>query len=81
MLKGLSIKTKAALTTIIFMGILTAAIASIGYKLYYDSVMESFTVYTDTVLEYAYRAADEYSFGDMIAKREMPEEYEKLSNT
>lgn len=78
MKKGISIKTKAAITAVFFMGILTVAIAVIGYKLYYDSVMESFTTYADTVLEYAYRAAVKYSFGDMIANRDMPEEYETL---
>ena len=75
---GMSIKTKTALTTIFFMGILTAAIAGIGYKLYYDNVMESYITYTETVLGYAYEATDEYSFGDMIAEREMPEEYEEM---
>ena len=78
MKKGLSLKTKTAFTVIFFMCILTAAIAFIGYKLYYDSTMESYTTYTDTVLEYAYRAAVKYSFGDMIAERDMPEGYEKL---
>ena len=75
---GMSIKTKTALTTIFFMGILTAAIAGIGYKLYYDNVMESYITYTETVLGYAYEATDEYSFGDMIAERDMPDEYEEM---
>lgn len=74
----MSIKTQAAISAILFMGILTAVIAAIGYKLYYDNVMESFTTYTDTVLEYAYRATVKYSFGDMIADRDMPDGYEKL---
>ena len=78
MKKGISIKTQAAMTTVFFMGILTVAVAVIGYKLYYDSVMESFTTYAETVLEYAYRAAVKYSFGDMIADRDMPQEYENL---
>ena len=78
MKKGISIKTQAAMTTVFFMGILTVAVAVIGYKLYYDSVMESFTTYAETVLEYAYRAAVKYSFGDMIVDRDMPEEYENL---
>ena len=72
----MSIKAKAALTAIVFMGILTAAIAAVGYTLYRDSVMESYTAYVDTVLEYAYRAAVDHSFGDMIAARDMPEDYE-----
>lgn len=78
MKKGMSIKTKTVLTTVFFMGILTAAIAGIGYKLYHDSVMESYITYTDTVLDYAYKSTNKYSFGDMIAKRDMPEEYEEM---
>ena len=78
MKKGMGIKTKAAITAIFFMGILTAAIAVIGYKLYHDSVMENYITYSDTVLEYAYRAALRYDFGDMIARRDMPEGYEQL---
>ena len=78
MKKGTSIKVKTAITTVFFMGILTAAIAVIGYKLYHDSVMERYVDYTETVLEYSYRTAEKYSFGDMIAQRSMPEDYEKL---
>ena len=61
MKKGMSIKSKSALATILFMSILTAAITFIGYKLYYDSIMESCTTYADTVPEYAYPAAQELS--------------------
>lgn len=78
MKKELSIKHKVAITAVIFMGILTVAIAAIGYKLYVDSVMENYIDYADTVLEYAYREASEYAFGDMIADRDMPKDYEKL---
>ena len=78
MKKGMSIKTKVAVTAILFMGILTAAIAVIGYKLYHDSVTENYITYADTVLEYAYRATLPYSFGDMIAERDMPEGYEQM---
>ena len=76
MKKGMSIKTKTAITTILFMSILTAVIAVIGYKLYHDSLMQNYKTYTNTVLEYSYRASVEYSFGDMIADREMPPDYE-----
>ena len=78
MKKAMGIKTKAAITAIFFMGILTAAIGVIGYKLYHDSVTESYVTYADTVLEYAYRATLKYSFGDMIAGRDMPAGYEEL---
>ncbi len=74
--KRISIKVSVAIYTIIFMGILTTTIASIGYKLYYDNVIESYVNYAETVLEYAYRKAEKYSFGDMIAHREMPKDYE-----
>ena len=78
MKKGLSIKTKVTISAIAFMGILTLAIATVGYKLYRDSVMESYTTYADTVLVYAVHTAEEYSFGDMIAARQMPEAYEQF---
>ena len=78
MKQKLSIKVQVAISAILFMGILTVAISLIGYKLYHDNVMESYTSYADTVLEYAYRTTRPYSFGDMIARREMPEDYEKL---
>ena len=78
MKKRNTIKIKVAVAAIIFMNILTFAIAFIGYKLYRDSVMESYITYTDTVLEYAYRASMKYEFGDMIADRDMPEAYEQL---
>ena len=76
MKKGVSINTIAVIAAVVFMGVLTTAIAGIGYKLYHDNVMESYVSYTETVVEYAYRAAEEYSFGDMIAAREMPDGYE-----
>ncbi|SDA09341.1 sigma-B regulation protein RsbU (phosphoserine phosphatase) [Ruminococcus sp. YE71] len=76
MKKGMSIKTKTVIATILFMSILTAAIAVIGYKLYHDSLMRNYITYTDTVLEYSYRSSVRHSFGDMIADREMPPDYE-----
>ncbi|MBQ2670912.1 MAG: hypothetical protein IJG06_09235 [Clostridia bacterium] len=78
MKKGLSIKNKTALTAFVFMCILTVAIAFVGYKLYYDNITESYISYTDSVLEYAYRVTQKYSFGDMITARDMPDSYEKL---
>ncbi|MBO4879548.1 MAG: SpoIIE family protein phosphatase, partial [Clostridia bacterium] len=78
MKNGMSIKTKVAITAIAFMVLLSAVIAFVGYNLYRKSVMESYTTYAETVLEYAYRETVKYGFGDMIAAREMPEGYEEL---
>lgn len=78
MKKGISIKTKVAITAILFMAVLTAVIALVGYKLYHDSVMESYVSYAKTVLEYAYRVTEKYAFGDMVASRDMPKGYEEL---
>ena len=78
MKKGISVKIRVIFAAVFFMGILTTATAAIGYKLYRDSIMESYITYSETVLEYAYRASEEYSFGDMIAERDMPEGYENL---
>ena len=78
MKKGISIRITLSILAIVFMSGITIVIATIGYELYHASVLNNYITYTDTVLEYAYRAAEEYSFGDMIAKREMPQEYELL---
>ncbi|MBP0972907.1 MAG: PP2C family protein-serine/threonine phosphatase [Oscillospiraceae bacterium] len=78
MKKKRSVKVRVAVAAIVFMSILTLAIASIGYKLYHDTVMDSYITYTNTVLEYAYRASVKYGFGDMIAQRDMPEGYEEF---
>ena len=71
-----SIKLNTAVATVFFMSLLTAAITLIGYRLFRNSAMERYISYTDTVLEYSYRESVKYSFGDMIAKREMPPDYE-----
>ena len=78
MRKGSRIRAKVIIATVGFMGILTFAIAGIGFSLYRDSVMHSYSTYADTVLKYAYSASVKYSFGDMIKAREMPEEYEEF---
>jgi len=77
-MKVKSIKTKVAVYTILFMVILTSVITAAGYKLYRDSVMKSYISYTETVLEYSYRSCVDYSFGDMIKERDMPDDYEKF---
>ena len=78
MKKGMGIRIRSSITAIFFMGILTASIAFIGCDLYRDSIMDRYITYADTVLTYAYRATVKYSFGDMIAARDMPAEYEVL---
>ena len=71
-----SIKLNTAVATVFFMSILTVAISMIGYRLFRNIVIERYISYTDTVLEYSYRASVKYSFGDMIAYRAMPPDYE-----
>ena len=78
MKKRLSIKSRVAINAVIFMGILTASIALIGYRLYVMSVEENIISYADTVLKYAYSEAEEYGLGDMVTNRAMTEDYEKL---
>lgn len=80
MKKGTGIKAKVVIYTILFMGILTFSISTIGYTLYRDSVMRSYRSYADTILKNAYSASVKYSFGDMIAARNMPGKYEELRN-
>ena len=58
--------------------VLTIVIASVGYNFYENSVMEKYEKYVETVLNYAYSTVEDFSFGDMIAAREMPAEYEEM---
>lgn len=76
--KGLSIKIVTAVYSAVVIIVLTIIIVVAGYSLYENHVMENYSKYTTTVLEYACSVAEEYSFGDMIAAREMPEAYEEM---
>ena len=75
---GLSINIKVALAAVVAITVLTVVIVLIGYRLFESNVMESYGKYATTVLEYAYRVTEDYSFGDMIRKREMPDGYEEM---
>ncbi len=74
----MGIRLKASIISVIFMAILTIIIAAVGSRLYYENLMENYIKYSEMVLETAYRVSDDYSFGDMIKERSMPEGYEKL---
>lgn len=76
--KGLSIKIVTALYSVAVIVVLTIITVIVGYRLYERHVMEHYSKYTTTVLEYAYTVSEEYSFGDMIADRDMPEAYEQM---
>ncbi len=76
--KGLSIKIVTAVYSAVVIVVLTVIIVVVGYGLYERHDMEHYSKYTTTVLEYAHSIAQEYSFGDMIAAREMPAEYEEM---
>ncbi len=75
---GISIKVVTAVYSAVVIIVLTIVIVIAGYSLYENHVMENYKKYTTTVLEYAYSVASGYSFGDMIAGREMPEKYEEM---
>ena len=75
---GISIKIVTAVYSAVVIIVLTIVIVIVGYNLYENHVMENYRKYTTTVLEYAYTVADDYSFGDMIAAREMPDSYEEM---
>ena len=76
--KGISIKIVTAVYSAVVIIVLTIVIVVAGYSLYENHVMENYKKYVTTVLEYAYTVADEYSFGDMITAREMPDAYEEM---
>ncbi|MBR5358363.1 MAG: HD domain-containing protein [Clostridiales bacterium] len=74
----MSIKVAMALYSAIVIIVLTILIVVAGYNLYENHVMENYKKYVTTVLEYAYSITEDYSFGDMIEAREMPDEYEEM---
>ena len=74
----ISIKIATAVYFVVVIIVLTFVITTVGYNLYENQVMDNYKKYTTTVLNYAYTIAEEYSFGDMIAAREMPNEYELM---
>ncbi|MBR5421846.1 MAG: HD domain-containing protein [Lachnospiraceae bacterium] len=76
--KGLSIKLVAALNSVIAIFVLTIIVVIIGYHLFEKNVTENYEKYVTTVLEFAYSVATDHSFGEMIARREMPDEYEEM---
>lgn len=76
--KGLSIKIVSALYAVVAILILTVVIVYSGYHLFERHVRSNYEKYVTTVLNNAYSITEEHCFGDMIAKREMPEGYELL---
>ncbi|MBO6297718.1 MAG: HD domain-containing protein [Lachnospiraceae bacterium] len=76
--KIFGIKQITAMYSVIAILILTCVLVLIGYHLFGQNVERNYKKYATTVLEYAYTVATEYSFGDMIAAREMPERYEEM---
>lgn len=76
--KGLSIKVAMALYSAIVIIVLTIFIVIAGYSLYENHVKENYKKYVTTVLDYAYSITEDYSFGDMIAAREMTDKYEEM---
>lgn len=76
--KGLSIKIVAALYSVIAICVLTAVVVFGGYRLFEKNVKNNYEKYAETVLNYAYTVTSDHAFGDMIAAREMPDEYETM---
>ena len=76
--KILGIKQIAVMYSGIAILILTCVLVLIGYHLFRQNVERNYIKYATTVLEYAYTVTTEYSFGDMIAAREMPDDYEEM---
>ena len=76
--KGISIKIVTAVYSTVVIIVLSIVIVIAGYNLYERHVMENYQKYVTTVLEYAYTVINEYSFGDMITAREMPDAYEEM---
>lgn len=76
--KSLSIRVVTAFYSAVVIVVVTIIVAFFGYRLYENHVMDTYSKYAKTVLEYAYSIAEEFSFGDMITKRDMPDAYEEM---
>lgn len=76
--RGLSIKIVSAIYSAAVIVVLTIITVVVGYRLYEEHVMDHYSKYTTTVLDLAHSVANEFSFGDMIADRDMPEAYEEM---
>ena len=76
--KRISIKIMTAIYLVAVIIVLTIFITFAGYNFYENSVRDKYRDYVDTVLNYAYTVTCDYSFGDMIAARQMPAEYEEM---
>ena len=76
--KGLSIKYVAMLYSVIAICVLTIVITFIGYFLFEKNVKASYEKYATTVLNNAYFITADFSFGDMIAAREVSDKYTEM---
>ena len=76
--RGLSTKIVSAIYSAAVIVVLTIITVVVGYRLYEEHVMDHYSKYTTTVLDLAHSVANEFSFGDMIADRDMPEAYEEM---
>ena len=60
---GISIKVATAVYLVVAILVLTIVIAGVGYNFYKTSVMDSYTKYVTTVLDYAHSVAEEIHSG------------------
>ena len=74
----MGIKLKTTIFSIVFMSLLTIAVAAVGSRFYYTNLKESYSKYAEMVLSSAYGISEDFGFGDMIKNREMPEGYEAM---
>ncbi len=76
MKKGIGIKVKVSILTILAMGLLTAIIAWIGYTKFNANVLESYVKYAQTICECENSILEEYNIGDMVNTGVMGETYD-----
>ncbi len=77
MKKGFGIRLKIGFISFACMFVLTFIIASIGYMMYNENVLETYVRYAEMVVESSGYVFEDYKIGDMIATRTMGEDYEK----
>ncbi len=77
MKRRMGIRIKIGAISVICMFVLTFIIASIGYMMYNENVLETYVRYSEMVVESSLYVLDDYKIGDMIVTRTMDDGYEE----
>ena len=76
MKKRSGLRFRVVIMTIIIMSILAFSIALIGYRQYYENVLNNYVKYASLAVGLTSEVWEEYRLGDMLVRREMDPDYE-----